>query len=59
MEQFEALKQQITSLEKDATSFFMKGNKAAGTRLRIALQRTKGLSQDIRKDISSRKRSKQ
>jgi len=57
MEKFKELKDLIGSIEKDAASFYGKGNKAAGTRLRIALQKTKVLAQDIRADVTEKKKS--
>lgn len=55
MEKFTALKELINFAEKDATSFFEKGNKAAGTRLRNALQQSKALAQDIRNEVTAKK----
>jgi hypothetical protein len=57
MEKFKELKELISSIEKDATSFYQKGNKAAGTRLRIALQKSKTLAQEVRADVTSRKKA--
>ena len=37
MEKFIELKNLVTSAEADATKFYEKGNKAAGTRLRNAM----------------------
>jgi len=58
MEKFKELKALIGSTEKDAESFYEKGNKAAGTRLRIALQKSKALAQDVRADVTVRKKGK-
>lgn len=58
MEKFTALKDLINSAEKDATAFFEKGNKAAGTRLRNALQQSKALAQDIRNEVTAKKNAK-
>jgi len=58
MENFKALKELVISLEKDANAFFTKGNKTAGTRLRIALQRSKSLAQEIRNEVSAKKNLK-
>ncbi len=58
MENFKALKELVISLEKDANAFFTKGNKTAGTRLRIALQRSKSLAQEIRNEVSAQKNLK-
>ena len=58
MEKFSELKNLIEAAEKDAHAFYEKGNKAAGTRLRGALQQTKALAQDIRNDVTARKNAK-
>jgi len=55
MEKFKALQELVASAEKDATAFYGKGNKAAGTRLRNALQRLKVAATDIRKDVTEKK----
>ncbi|MFK7971501.1 MAG: histone H1 [Bacteroidia bacterium] len=55
MEKFEQLKNLIISAEDDFAKFYDKGNKAAGTRARKAMQEVKTLAQDIRKEIQSSK----
>ena len=57
MENFQKLKELILSAESDATAFFEKGNKAAGTRLRNTLQQTKTLAQDLRNEVTAKKNS--
>lgn len=57
MENFQKLKELILSAERDATAFFEKGNKTAGTRLRNALQQTKTLAQEVRKEVTDKKNS--
>ncbi len=57
MENFQKLKELILSAESDATAFFEKGNKAAGTRLRNALQQTKVLAQELRSEVTAKKNS--
>jgi|TARA_B110000285_G_scaffold171222_1_gene191691 anti-sigma regulatory factor (Ser/Thr protein kinase) len=42
----------ITELAADVTKFDEKGNKAAGTRIRKAMQTVKGLAQDVRVAVS-------
>tara|TARA_R110002096_G_scaffold338697_1_gene532027 strand:- start:73 stop:252 length:180 start_codon:yes stop_codon:yes gene_type:complete len=42
----------ITELSGDVTKFDEKGNKAAGTRIRKAMQTVKGLAQDVRVAVS-------
>ena len=58
MEKFEELKTLITSIEEDAVKFYEKGNKAAGTRARKALQEIRNLAKDIRSEISESKKQK-
>ncbi len=58
MEKFTALKELLASAEKDAVAFFEKNNKAAGTRLRNALQQTKVFAQDIRNEVTAKKNTK-
>ncbi|SEO80586.1 histone H1 [Mucilaginibacter sp. OK283] len=55
MEKFEKLKEVIAAAEADATSFYDKGNKAAGTRLRNAMQELKVLATDIRKEVTEKR----
>lgn len=55
MENFNALKELVASIEVDADKFFNNGNSAAGTRLRKGLQEVKVKSQELRKAISEQK----
>ena len=55
MENFNALKELVASIEVDADKFFNNGNAAAGTRLRKGLQEVKVKSQELRKAISEQK----
>ncbi|EHQ25493.1 hypothetical protein [Mucilaginibacter paludis] len=55
MENFKKLKELIESAEQDAVKFYEKGNRTAGTRLRIALQQTKQLAQEIRNEVTAKK----
>nr|MBC7613233.1 histone H1 [Pseudopedobacter sp.] len=55
MDKFKELKELIATAEADSVAFFEKGNKAAGTRLRNAMQQTKVLAQDIRNEVTSKK----
>ena len=43
----------ITNVQEDVTKFDEKGNKAAGTRVRKAMQTIKGLAQDVRTGVSA------
>ena len=58
MQKFKALKELITSAENDAEAFYNKGNNAAGTRLRGAMQKLKVAATDIRKEVTEKKNEK-
>ncbi|NII83119.1 histone H1 [Pedobacter sp. SG908] len=55
MKTFDSLKALVLGAEEDALKFFGKGNKTAGTRLRIAMQQAKILAQQIRVEVSAKK----
>ncbi|GAA4794215.1 hypothetical protein GCM10023231_23220 [Olivibacter ginsenosidimutans] len=57
MSKFGKLKELVSSVEADADKFFNKGNAAAGTRVRKAMQELKNLAQEIRNDVTSVKNS--
>lgn len=57
MDKFGKLKELLASVEADADKFFNKGNAAAGTRVRKAMQELKNLAQEIRNDVTSVKNS--
>jgi hypothetical protein len=50
------LKTMVSEFEADFTKFSEKGNKAAGTRARKALQEIRNLAKDIRTEISDAKK---
>lgn len=56
MSKFSELKDFVEELEKDFTQFYEKGNKAAGTRIRKAMQDLKKHAQDIRVEIQEMKK---
>ena len=58
METFNQIKSLIESLEKDASSFFEKGNKSAGTRVRTGMQELKKLAQTLRVEVQEAKNAK-
>ncbi len=58
MDKFKALKTLIAAAEKDAEAFYNKGNNAAGTRLRGAMQQLKVTASDIRKEVTEKKNAK-
>ena len=51
MSKHEDLKAKIDEIEEDVGKFYDKGNNAAGTRIRKAMQEVKALAQDIRKEV--------
>ncbi|MEO0473046.1 MAG: histone H1 [Bacteroidota bacterium] len=55
MEKFEQLKNLVLVSTEDFQKFYDKGNKAAGTRARKAMQDVKVLAQEIRKEIQESK----
>ena len=55
MSKIAELKTLVDTVEKEGAAFYEKGNKAAGTRLRNALQQVKVLATDIRKDVTDKK----
>lgn len=55
MSKFADLKSFVDGLEDDFGKFYDKGNKAAGTRVRKAMQELKGMAQDIRVEVQDMK----
>lgn len=55
MDLFNELNSVVNEASADATKFYEKGNKAAGTRLRKAMQEIKRLAQEIRVDVQGKK----
>lgn len=51
MEKFENLVQAVKNLETDFEKFYVKGQAAAGTRLRKGLSDLRKQAQEVRKDI--------
>ena len=47
----------VNGLEGDFTAFYEKGNKAAGTRIRKAMQEIKQTAQEIRVEVQNMKNS--
>ena len=52
MELFNKIVEVVEGAEKDAIKFYEGENKAAGVRLRKAMQEIKKLAQDLRLDVS-------
>lgn len=58
MEKLAELKALVETAEKEGAAFYEKGNKAAGTRFRNALQQIKVAATDLRKDVTEKKNAK-
>lgn len=57
METYNKLKSIVSGIENDVTKFHEKGNSAAGTRIRKAMQELKAIANDYRKEVQSAKKS--
>jgi hypothetical protein len=55
METYNKIVELLNEVQEDVAKFYEKGNKAAGTRVRKAMQDLKTLAQDLRVDISKTK----
>jgi hypothetical protein len=56
MERFEELVALLDETRADAEKFFTKGNAAAGTRVRVSMQRVKQLAQEVRLEVQEAKK---
>ena len=54
MELLNQIKEVLDNVQADAEKFYAKGNKAAGTRVRKAMQEIKALAQAVRTDVSEK-----
>ena len=52
-ELLDQIQEELVAIQEDAAKFNEKGNKAAGTRVRKAMQTIKGLAQDVRVAVSA------
>jgi hypothetical protein len=55
MEKFEQIKALLEQTQGDTEKFFSKGNSAAGTRVRKAMQELKALAQELRTEVQDSK----
>lgn len=55
MTAFEKIKELVAATEADANAFYVRGNKAAGTRLRKAYQEIKNIAQAGRTEVTELK----
>ncbi len=56
MSTFSKIQELVKATEDDVDKFFVKGNKAAGTRIRKAMQDLKGLAQEMRLEVQNSKK---
>jgi hypothetical protein len=54
MQNLNKIKEVLENVQADAEKFFEKGNKAAGTRVRKAMQEIKALAQVVRQEVSEK-----
>ena len=52
MKNYKKIQDIIAGAEGDFDKFYTKGNSAAGTRVRKAMQELKNLCQDVRKEVT-------
>lgn len=55
MSRFDEVQGHLDAAKEDFEKFYDKGNKAAGTRVRKAMQELKSLAQDIRLEVQEKK----
>lgn len=53
---FKKIQELVTVTAEDVEKFFVKGNKAAGTRIRKSMQELKALAQDVRAEVQEFKK---
>jgi hypothetical protein len=56
MTTFEKIQELVNLTQDDVDKFYVKGNKAAGTRIRKAMQDLKGLAQELRLEVQNSKK---
>jgi hypothetical protein len=58
MENYTKIEELLVSMQPDVDAFFTKGNKSAGTRVRVKCQELKKLAQDLRIAVQESKNTK-
>jgi hypothetical protein len=53
---FQKIQELVKATEEDVEKFFVKGNKAAGTRIRKSMQELKSLAQTMRLEVQEFKK---
>ena len=56
-DRYQQLQQMVAGMAQDFEKFFKEGNKAAGTRVRLAMQELKNFAQAVRTEVQSIKNS--
>lgn len=56
MSRYDELKSKVDDLADDFQKFYAKGNKAAGTRVRKAMQELKQFAQEVRTEVQNMKK---
>ena len=57
MDKLKKLQDTIESMKSDFAKFYLKGNAAAGTRIRLGMQEVKNQASEIRIEIQTLKKS--
>ena len=58
-DRYAQLQQMVAAMASDFEKFYKEGNKAAGTRVRLAMQELKNFAQTVRTEVQSIKNSEQ
>jgi hypothetical protein len=56
-DRYQQLQQMVAAMAGDFEKFYKEGNKAAGTRVRLAMQELKNFAQTVRTEVQSIKNS--
>ncbi len=56
-DRYQQLQQMVAGMAQDFEKFYKEGNKAAGTRVRLAMQELKNFAQTVRTEVQSIKNS--
>lgn len=57
MSRYDELRRKVEDMGDDFQKFYEKGNKAAGTRVRKAMQDLKQFAQDVRNEVQDKKKT--
>jgi flagellar biosynthesis/type III secretory pathway protein FliH len=56
-DRYQQLQQMVAGMAQDFEKFYKEGNKAAGTRVRLAMQELKNFAQSVRTEVQTIKNS--